>query len=101
MVGWLIDSYRQGKHFLSHVGTEPPLPGYYEYLWGVNVPCSRTRHGLTRVGLEPPTSGFGVGRINHQDTALPCSYMVKTLKNLLSRNHLADFDESLYEDSET
>ena len=53
MVGWLIDSSRPGKQFFSHVGTEPLLPGYYQYFWGVNVPCSRTRHGLTRVGLEP------------------------------------------------
>ena len=60
LVGWLIDSSRPGKQFLSHVGTEPPLPGYCQYFWGVNVPCSRTQHGLTRVGLEPPTSGSGV-----------------------------------------
>ena len=39
------------KQFFSHVGTEPPLPGYYQYFWGLNVPCSRTQHGLTRVGL--------------------------------------------------
>ena len=57
LVGWLIDSERPGKQFFSHVGTEPPLPGYYQYFWGVNMPCSRTQHGLTRVGLEPPTSG--------------------------------------------
>ena len=70
-VGWLIDSLRPGKQFFSHVGTEPPLPGYYQYFWGVNVPCSRTQHGLTRVGLEPPTFGSGVRGINHQATALP------------------------------
>ena len=35
LVGWLIDSYRPGKQFFSHVGTEPPLPGYYQYFWGV------------------------------------------------------------------
>ena len=40
--GWLIDSKRPGKQFFSHVGTEPPLPGYHQYFWGVNVPCSRT-----------------------------------------------------------
>ena len=30
-----------------HVGTEPPLPGYYmyQYFWEVNVSCSRTQHG--------------------------------------------------------
>ena len=31
LVGWLIDS---GKHFFSHVGTEPSLPGYYQYFLG-------------------------------------------------------------------
>ena len=25
------------NNFLSHVETEPPIPGYYQYLWGVNV----------------------------------------------------------------
>ena len=29
VIGWLIDSLRPGKHFFSHVGTEPPLPVYY------------------------------------------------------------------------
>ena len=52
LVGWLIDSQRPGKQCFSHVGTEPPLPGYYQYFKGVNVPCSRTQHGLSRVGLE-------------------------------------------------
>ena len=27
----LVDSERPGKQFFSHVGTEPPLPGYYQY----------------------------------------------------------------------
>ena len=70
-IGWLIDSLRSGKQFFSHVGTEPPLPGYYQYFWGENVPCSRTQHNLTRVGLEPPASGSGVRGINHQATSLP------------------------------
>ena len=34
MVGWLNDSQRPGKQFFSHVGTEPPLPGYYQYFLG-------------------------------------------------------------------
>ena len=29
----------------SDVGTEPWLPGYYQYFFGVNVSCSRTQHG--------------------------------------------------------
>ena len=28
---------RPGKQFFSHVETEPPIPGYYQYFWGVNV----------------------------------------------------------------
>ena len=31
---WLIDSQRPGKQFFSHVGTESPLPGYYQYFLG-------------------------------------------------------------------
>ena len=38
----------KSKYHLCHF----PLPGYYQYFWGVNVPCSRTQNGLTRVGLK-------------------------------------------------
>ena len=40
LVGCLIDSERPGKQFFSHVGTEPLLPGYYQYFWGVNAKMS-------------------------------------------------------------
>ena len=33
-VGWLIESYCPGKQYISHVGTEPPPPGYYQYFLG-------------------------------------------------------------------
>ena len=33
----LILVLRPGKQFFSHVETEPPIPGYYQYFWGVNV----------------------------------------------------------------
>ena len=36
LVGWLIDSIRPCKQFFNHVGTEPPLPGCYQYFWGAN-----------------------------------------------------------------
>ena len=41
---------RNSKQFFSHVGTEPPLSGYYHYLGGgggggVNMSWSRTLHG--------------------------------------------------------
>ena len=29
-IGWLVC----GQQFFSHVGTEPPLPGYLPVLWG-------------------------------------------------------------------
>ena len=29
-----FDAQRLGKQFFSHVGTEPPLPGYYQYFLG-------------------------------------------------------------------
>ena len=32
------------EQFFSHVETEPPFPGYYQYFWGVNVSCSRKQH---------------------------------------------------------
>ena len=40
----LILVLRPGKQFFSHVETEPPIPGYYQYFWGVNVSCSRRQH---------------------------------------------------------
>ena len=29
-----FDALRPGQQFFSHVGTEPPLPGYYQYFVG-------------------------------------------------------------------
>ena len=40
-----FDAKRPGKQLFSQVGTEPPLPGYYQYFLGVNMSCSRTQHG--------------------------------------------------------
>ena len=68
--GWLFLCFvlivvlRPGKQFFSHVETEPPIPGYYQYFWGVNVSCSRKQHtdpaeDRTRV------SRSGVRRSNH------------------------------------
>ena len=55
---------RPSKQFFSHVETEQPIPGYYQYFWGVNVSCSRKQHtdpaeDRTRV------SRSGVRRSNH------------------------------------
>ena len=30
----LVEALRPSQHFLSHVGLEPPLPGYYQYFLG-------------------------------------------------------------------
>ena len=40
----LIVVYRPSKQFFSHVETEPAIPWYYQYFWGVNVSCSRKQH---------------------------------------------------------
>ena len=29
-----VEALRLSQQFFSHVGTEPPLPGYYQYFWG-------------------------------------------------------------------
>ena len=29
-----VEALRPGQQFFSHVGTEPPLPGYYQYFLG-------------------------------------------------------------------
>ena len=60
----LIVVERPGKQFFSHVETEPPIPGFYQYFWGVNVSCSRKQHtdpaeNRTRV------SRSGFRRSNH------------------------------------
>ena len=41
----LAERHLQVIQFFSHVGTKPPLPGYYQYFWEVNVSCSRTQQG--------------------------------------------------------
>ena len=46
------------NNFLSHVGTEPPFPGYYQYFRGVK--CLAQGHNTAEVGFEPPTSRSGV-----------------------------------------
>ena len=38
----------------SHVGTEPPLPGYYQYFQGVK--CLAQEHNTAEVGFDPLTS---------------------------------------------
>ena len=56
------------NNFFSHAETEPPLPSYYQYFWGVNMSCSRTKHGDPS-GARTPTSGSGVRGVNNQATA--------------------------------
>ena len=40
-----VEAKRPSKKIFSHVGTEPPLPVYFQYFWEVNVSCSRIQHG--------------------------------------------------------
>ena len=55
----------------SHVNSEPPLPGYYKYFWGVNISCSRTQHGDPGGARTPDLRGSGVRGVNHQAAAPP------------------------------
>ena len=76
-----FDAYRPGKHFFCHVGTEPTLPGYYQYFFfflggGGVVICLAQGHKMAnRVRLEPPTSGSGVRGVIHQATAPQMHYL--------------------------
>ena len=67
-----FDAYHPGKQFFSHVGTEPPRTGYYQYFLGVNMSCSRTQHGDPS-GAQPPTYGSRIRGVDHQATAPPMS----------------------------
>ena len=40
------------NNFFSHVGTEPPLPGNYQYFRGVK--CFAQGHNSAEVGFKPP-----------------------------------------------
>ena len=40
----------------GHVGTEPWLPWFYQYFFGVNVSCSRTQHGNPSEDRTPTLS---------------------------------------------
>ena len=58
-----FDSQRPGKHFYGRVGTGPPLPGYYQHFWGVNLSCSRTQHS------EPSEERHPNHRFRHKFSA--------------------------------
>ena len=65
------------KHIFSHVRTEPPIPGYYQYFSGSKCVFGQG-HNTAEGGIEPPTSRSGVrGSTNR----LPRS--PKTLINIL------------------
>ena len=63
----LIDSNQPGKQFFSRVGTEPPLPGYYQYILGSKSALVNDTTQFDPRGAR--TSGSGVSGINHQVTA--------------------------------
>ena len=66
MIFFLVwfDAICPGKQFFSHVGTEQPLLGYYQYFFffffggggGEGICLSQGHNTATRVGHEPPTS---------------------------------------------
>ena len=86
--------------FSVMLGMEPPLPGYYQYFWGVNMSCSRTQHGDLS-GARTPTSGSRVRGVNHQTTVPPSAWFVSDLvgnpKDRFSCNtaHMMSNEQSL------
>ena len=68
-------------YLFSHVGTELPLPGYYQYFRGVK--CFAQGHNTAEVGFEPPTSRSGV----HRSTTEPPGSQF--LKGRLNSNRVA------------
>ena len=52
------DAECPSQQFFSHVGTEPPLPGSYQYFRGVK--CHAQGHNTAEVSFKPPTSRSGV-----------------------------------------
>ena len=61
------------NNFLSHVGTEPTLPGFNQYCR--ELMCLALGHNtVLPVGIEPRTSRF---RVRRSTTSPPHSLMVK------------------------
>ena len=54
-----VNAYHPSQQFFSHVGREPPLPGYYQYFSGSKCVFAQG-HNTADVRIEPPTSRFGV-----------------------------------------
>ena len=50
---------RPSQQCFSHVGTEPPLSGYYQSFSGSKCVFAQG-HNTAEVGIEPPTSRSGV-----------------------------------------
>ena len=50
-----VKAEHPSKQFFSHVGTEPPLPGYYQYF--LRSKCVFAQgHNTAEVGIKPLTS---------------------------------------------
>ena len=54
-----VKAYHPSKQFFSHVGIEPPFPGYYQYFLGSKCVFAQG-HNTAEVGIEPPTTHSGV-----------------------------------------
>ena len=72
-----VEALRPSQQFFSHVGTEPPLPGYYQYLLGGK--CILLKD-TTRI--EPPISRSG--------DALPLGHRASQCKSEYCHNCKAD-----------
>ena len=55
-----VETLRPSQQFPRHVDTDPSLPGYYQYVRGVNYLAQG--HNTAEVGFEPPTSRSGLRR---------------------------------------
>ena len=52
-LGW-VEDLRPSQQFVCHVGTEPLLPGYYQYFLGREVYLAQGYNTKKRVRNEPP-----------------------------------------------
>ena len=80
----LIVVQRPGKQFFSHVETEPPIPGYYQYLWGVNT---KPWHSVIQKGF--------ILNLVHQYVACH-SVLITLLQNDMTISCMFYFDVYLY-----
>ena len=77
LIFFLLSLTSQSTIF-SHVGTEPPLPGYYRYFSGSKCVFAQG-HNMVEVGIEPPTSPSGVRDSTTQTPRSQCLILICTV----------------------